>query len=221
MEAIGPFECTIPCYSATALLGPSGNGKSRVCVDMIKARNRIYSKTFDKTIILTPGHDELYDEIKFDEDPSIFFVESISEVKALLSDEDQHKLLVLDDVYLSGNKEEKEFIYQLTARFCHHGHVSLLLTNQVVFDTQDAIWRKILRNIQQFVFVKNSDKVMLNFFSQVEALNAKKLLKWYRTIIDSKEYATFFFSTHRARKAAVRCRSSPLCNLGDLVICDL
>lgn len=141
---------TLPSLSNSLIIGCTGAGKTNLCLDICLNRNKVFDTPVDKVLYLIQNNQPAFDRIR-KLDKEIFFVDSIENLEAELTENKaNHTLVCYDDFLLSSLTNYSTYILDVIIRRSHHEKLSVLFNTQLLFPSTK--FRGIVLNCHNFIF---------------------------------------------------------------------
>ena len=164
--------------------GTSNSGKTKLILDLILFYRAKFSKIF---VIGTTYHEiSSYKPLK---DKTVFLKHfpSLEELDEI-SDNKQHKLIFMDDVYYKAFNDINVLTYYSHGR---HYNVSCILISQNIFYTNGKFSRDISLNASHYIILRTRDTTQLKVLSRqlFGSENINKILHVYQFLIKKYKFA--------------------------------
>lgn len=203
MESFKLSELKIKSYTSLLIVGKSGSGKTKFCMDVIKHRDGIFSHPHEKVVYMYKYDQPMFEELK-NTDPSVIFVSSKEDAEEELKNSSS-TLLVCDD-FLTGaldSEPNRKFVTSLFLEKSHHHKITLLFQTQLLYAKCGRPWAL---NASHFVLFKNFHESQIQHFFRNFGEDANFLLEAYKMCTKEK-YGHFFISLHPSTNEDLRYRS--------------
>ncbi len=155
--------------SRMLICGPTMAGKSTFALELIKHRNVVYDKDFERIIYALP-EDSIHLHQSFLENlrtiyPQIEIVEGLPNINELhLKEDNSPKLLIIDDM-MQGTFASKSML-DLITKDSHHSNCSLIVTCQNIF-LPTKYGRTFVRNCsEKVIFFDKTDANQLSILTR-------------------------------------------------------
>lgn len=167
------MTCPLKANFALCIAGPSGSGKSHLCVDLLNNAKQVFDVEFDK-IYWVLG------DANAEPENLIIPVEYIYGMPNEFSnDTGRPQLFVLDD---SMFESQTKNVANLFTRGCHHQNISVIYITQNIFH-QSRYSRDISLNFSHLCLMNNPrDRTQFKYLARQLYENPRELEKVYKNV---------------------------------------
>lgn len=210
MESYKDTDLRLKSFSSMLIVGKSGSGKSRFCLNVILNRQKIFSEPHDKIIYFYQYDQEIFHSAA-ECDSKIIFLSSREDVEREL-DTSESTLLVCDD-FLTGtldSENNNKFITKIFLEKAHHKKITILFQTQLLYAKVGRPWAL---NASHFVLFKSYNQPQIKHFFRNFGEDSSFLLEAYKDCTSVK-YGHFLIILHPSTSDSLRYRSGLLIDEG-------
>lgn len=200
----GPFSFKFQSNSNCMLVGFTQSGKTHLCAEIVKHRERLYTEKFDKVVWLYQHWQPTFEVLQ--ETDEVVFTKDFSKVQELAADSSERTLIILDDVIVQLLKNSIS-ILQLFLEGSHHCNNTIILQSQSLYVPGCRLIQINTHYLVVFRLYRDISSIYKLAF-QIDPRHTKTIFEIYNHAVNSRPYGTFVSCNHPKDNDLLRFRSS-------------